>query len=105
MNDTITRFPLLRPRQAMELAAMKPSEFYAQTRNYLARIEALEAKTGRRVDPDSEEALPRANEIAAVRLSEPTIGRDGRSHGGVVRIYRALLLWKLRLSDGGGEAA
>jgi len=64
-------------------------------RRYVARIEAIERKTGERVEHDSDEALPRDNEFAGRYMSERILSTDGRRHGGAPRIYRDLLLWKV----------
>ena len=99
---------MLTPQQARCLLGCSIETIYVQTRNYIERIKAFEERTGERMPHDWAGALPRENEIAAVRLTEPSVGSDGRRRGGAVRIYRDLLLWKLygvRDYGCGGDAA
>ena len=99
---------MLTPQQARCLLGCSIEIIYVQTRTYIERIKAFEERTGRRMPHDCAGALPRENEIAAVRLTEPSIGSDGRRRGGAVLLYRDLLLWKLYgVRDYGfvGEAA
>ena len=105
LPSELTDLPLmLRPREAAPLLGVSIGQVYQMARDYTARVEAIEAKTGQRPAYGSPDFLPRENEIAAIRIASPHLVRDGKPRGGAVRIYRDPLLekvWGIR----GGEAA